>query len=116
MPAAIALTLPQLAAISSSWFSWYFYVFAGYGLCVEPRDTFNTSLFFGYRASGCSLDLAFGYSKPLLAQFAFVSQPTFVLINVLAAPLLGLLLVVLVSDLYLAAFPPVRSINFVVQH
>ena len=105
LPMATAVTLPQLAAISSSWFSWYFYVFAGYGLCVEPRDTFNTSVLFGYRASGCSLYLAFGYSKALLAHFAFVSQPTFVLINALVVPLLGLLLIVLVSDLYFAAFP-----------
>ena len=89
---AFALTLPQLFVFSSSWFSWRFFVFASRGFGVAPADTLMEMSFFTYGSfSGC-LDFASGYSQPLTADFASTGHRSFVLFNVLAVPLLALLL------------------------
>ena len=99
-PLALALTLPQLLVISSSWLSWRFFVFVSRGFGVAFPDPFaGEVIFFPYHSLGASLNFAFGYNQPLLAEFASIRPHSFVLLNVLVIPLLVLLLVYLAREL-----------------
>ena len=109
LPLAFALTLPQLFVFSSSWFSWRFYVFASRGFGVAPADTLMQVPLFTYRSFGGCLNFAFGYSQPLIADYVSTGHQSFVLLNVLAIPLLALLLLHLAIKLIAAESSPVPN-------
>ena len=74
-------------------------MFASRGFGVAPADTLMQVPFFTYRSFGGCLNFAFGYSQPLVADYASTGHQSFVLFNVLAVPLLALLLLHLATKL-----------------
>lgn len=109
LPSAFALTLPQLFILSSSWFSWRFYVLASYGFGLAPAPTFMQMPAFGHHSLGGCLDLAFGHNQHLIADYAYSGQQSFVLFNFVPLPFLLLLLLHLGLRLAAADSSPVPN-------